>query len=46
MAFFETRPVSMMMPIRLKMLSVLPVIHRPPSAPIMASGSESKTMNG
>ena len=46
MAFLHTSPVSMMIPIKLKMLSVFPVTHSPPKAPIMARGRERSTIKG
>jgi hypothetical protein len=46
MAFFTTRPISMITPIIEKMLSVLPVMNRPPNAPTTAIGSDSMMVSG
>jgi hypothetical protein len=46
MEFFDTRPISRIMPIWLNTLSVEPAIQSAPSAPVTASGTASSTVNG
>ena len=36
----------MIMPMRLKIFSVLSSMYKPPKAPIIANGNENSTMNG
>jgi hypothetical protein len=46
MAFFVTRPMSMMMPIIEKMFSVIFDRKSPPNAPMTDIGSDSMIVNG
>ena len=46
MAFFATRPISMMMPMKLIRLSVPPVSSSASTTPISDSGSDSITGSG
>ena len=45
-AALVTSPISMMMPMKLKMLRVMPETQMPPKAPITESGSETMMTKG
>jgi hypothetical protein len=46
MPFFVAIPISKIVPINEKRLSVLPVIQSAPSAPTAATGTEKRMMKG